>query len=683
MERRFGIEIRNYLICIVLLLSIAGQQVLAATVVNVPAVDTSGKGILTQIEATAVSGTGEIFVDITPFISIDTQQSAKTAAEMAAQVAGVSLGRFDVFYKVNARTQTVDGPSGGAALALLAYAEFAKLQPRKDLVVTGTIERDGSIGQIGGIVEKTKSLKGTGAKLFLIPHGQSIYQGTDVAGEAAAFGIQVAEVRNINDLVKYAFTPEGTPVQAEEFNEQPLVLEKLELPEALNPLKQIAAGELFSMEKDLDSLGSGKEAQLFRQLLETELNESRYALDMGYYYSAANSVFISRLSLDAFKLRNTTQIDLMRLTQQLANEAKTIEFPKESAENLEWVVGAKLRYYWALNKIKGIKQTAGSVPAEQLYSEYAAAKSWIGAAEKMSAIAKNIQSKTAFKNQDGAREYAEKLVLALNESQVFMIDSEIRQHYDGAVAALEKGDFATAVFDGLFAKSLAESDDKISRAVGSELTGGLLNSSDIPQYANSTWAQYYFIHALYNQAQANRTNDFAHTANAIKLQDFSLVLREEISFLKEILLQGGGSKAVTVPPSPLPGQPETGGMVVRTTVIPTQTEGFFSDKNVIVMAIIGIGAILLFLLARKTVSMLAPGQPPSTFAEKIERLDEMLIHGKISERNWEILHERYLRKLREESAFGNEGKSGSEEREPAESGSRATAPAAKKKAKKR
>lgn len=628
------------------------MQAFASTTIDVPAVDTGGKGILTHIEATATSGTGEIFVDIDPYISIDTQQSARTATQIAAQTARAELNKFDVYYKVVAKTQTVDGPSGGAALTLLAYAEFTKRQPRSDIVVTGTIERDGSIGQIGGIVEKTRSLKDKGVKLFLVPKGQRTYQGTDIVEEARAFGVQVVEVRNVQDLVKYAFTPTGSVVEAEQFNEQPLVLDNLSPPPELSPLKQIASEEISSLEGDLKPFGTTKEERVFKQSLQTTVNESKYALEKGYYYSAANSIFVARISFDTFMLRNTTEIDFMRMTQRLENEAKAIDFENESAENLEWVIGAKLRYYWAFNKLQGIKKAVGTVPVEQLYSEYVAAKSWVSAAKKMNNVAKSIQSKTFYKNQDGAREYAEKLVDALNRSQVYLIDNEVKQHYDGAAKALEKGDYATAVFDGLFSKSLAESDDKISKSIGSDLTDGLYEAKDFSRYKSSVWAEYYFIHALYSETQANRTNDFSFMSNAIKLQDFSEVLKDEIPYLKTALASGRGSKAISIPANPNSGNSGGEGGLVVTTRVTSTSEASAAEKTILLAALIALAVILLILLIRKTISIIGPKPHPLETAGKIEKIDDMLIHGQISERNWEILHARYLKRLRQEARAG-------------------------------
>src|SRR3989344_7652485 len=106
----------------------------AITSVHAPAVDTNGNGVLTSLEANAIQGDGDIFVDIQPFISVDTQQSAKTAVEIAAQEAGVNAKKYDVLFKILARTQIIDGPPRGAGLKLFCCSALASPKTPEEMV---------------------------------------------------------------------------------------------------------------------------------------------------------------------------------------------------------------------------------------------------------------------------------------------------------------------------------------------------------------------------------------------------------------------------------------------------------------------------------------------------------------------------------------------------------------------
>ena len=66
------------------------------------------------------------------------------------------------------------GPSAGAALTIATIAALKHDSIRSDVVITGTINADGTIGQIGGVLEKAQAAKDIGAKLFLVPVGQGV-----------------------------------------------------------------------------------------------------------------------------------------------------------------------------------------------------------------------------------------------------------------------------------------------------------------------------------------------------------------------------------------------------------------------------------------------------------------------------------------------------------------------------
>ncbi|MCX6768179.1 MAG: hypothetical protein NTY90_05660 [Candidatus Micrarchaeota archaeon] len=142
-------------LALIIALAVLAASSAALSSMPVPAVDTEGKGIVTVISADAIKGhDGGVYVDVEPFVSVETQNSGKVAAKIAAEKAGAKLSDFLVLFRVNTTAEIVDGPSGGAALMLLAYAEFSGKKLRYDLTATGTIELDGSIGKVGGVASK-------------------------------------------------------------------------------------------------------------------------------------------------------------------------------------------------------------------------------------------------------------------------------------------------------------------------------------------------------------------------------------------------------------------------------------------------------------------------------------------------------------------------------------------------
>src|SRR3989338_9027332 len=163
-----AIMMRNFLFTVILLSSFSS----ALSQMNVPAVDSNNNGLITLIEASVKPGSGNVFVDVEPFISVETQLSAKTAAKVAASKTGKNFSQLDFFFKILAKTESVDGPSGGVAMTLLSYAELSGRTLRSDMTATGTVEATGSVGPVGGIPAKLEAAAGKGMTLALIPLGE-------------------------------------------------------------------------------------------------------------------------------------------------------------------------------------------------------------------------------------------------------------------------------------------------------------------------------------------------------------------------------------------------------------------------------------------------------------------------------------------------------------------------------
>jgi PDZ domain-containing protein len=90
-------------------------------------------------------------------------------------VLGVALEtfhrRFDFPFRVEIDSAQVGGPSAGLAftLALLDVLTPGELTGGVPVAATGTIDRDGRIGPVGGVAQKTIAVKRAGAKLFIVP----------------------------------------------------------------------------------------------------------------------------------------------------------------------------------------------------------------------------------------------------------------------------------------------------------------------------------------------------------------------------------------------------------------------------------------------------------------------------------------------------------------------------------
>ena len=87
-----------------------------------------------------------------------------------------SLKTTDVILTVAADSETeiLDGPSAGAAITIALLTAINDETPNPNILMTGTINPDGSIGKVGGLIEKALASARFGAKKFLVPFEQSV-----------------------------------------------------------------------------------------------------------------------------------------------------------------------------------------------------------------------------------------------------------------------------------------------------------------------------------------------------------------------------------------------------------------------------------------------------------------------------------------------------------------------------
>jgi uncharacterized protein len=194
--------------------------------IYVPAVDNEGKGVATVLKVGIKPGDGKVLVDVNNILFwLDTQQSIQTAKRVAEEVTKVDLSKFDLIYSLeNINASVVEGPSAGAALTIATIAVIEGKELTTKVMITGTINPDGSIGPVGGIIPKAQAAKEIGATTFLVPEGQgtqvnyvpeekceqmgyftfctTIYK-KKIENVGKSVGIDVIEVKDIREAMKY------------------------------------------------------------------------------------------------------------------------------------------------------------------------------------------------------------------------------------------------------------------------------------------------------------------------------------------------------------------------------------------------------------------------------------------------------------------------------------------------
>ncbi|HLC56915.1 MAG TPA: S16 family serine protease [Candidatus Nanoarchaeia archaeon] len=207
-------------------LNLANQET-HTVYITVPAVDNNNNGVTTRVVVSATPGTGKTLIDVDHLLFWqDTQSSIRTAKEVAQKETGLDLSKYDLVYGIEANASVISGPSAGATLTVATIAALENKQVKSDVLMTGAINHDGTIGPVGGITDKAKAAKAAGATTFLVP----LLQGNEVTYETKEYcrdfkfskfcnieqvpkkvnvaeevGIKIVEVQNIKEAMDYFY----------------------------------------------------------------------------------------------------------------------------------------------------------------------------------------------------------------------------------------------------------------------------------------------------------------------------------------------------------------------------------------------------------------------------------------------------------------------------------------------
>jgi PDZ domain-containing protein len=137
---------------------------------------------------------------------------------------GVELvPRFTLPFTVNVDTTGIGGPSAGLAMALAITDTLTpgNLTGGKRVAVTGTIDPEGNVGEIGGIEQKTVAARAAGVSLFLVPQCSPTDPGPALAScrddierakRRAGSKIQVVPVSTFSQALSVLRQAGGAPV---------------------------------------------------------------------------------------------------------------------------------------------------------------------------------------------------------------------------------------------------------------------------------------------------------------------------------------------------------------------------------------------------------------------------------------------------------------------------------------
>ncbi len=203
------------------------QQTIALNTValNLPAVDDKGVGVVAKLKVQVIPGEGRVLTNVNNILFwVDTQYSIRTAEMVAQNITGMDLTKIDLIYTIDTNASIIEGQSAGAAMAIATVAAIENKTLPMNVMITGTVNPDGTIGPVGAILAKAKASKDSGAQVFLVPKGQgtqATYQPEKTCEQVGSLtfckteykvdkvdisedaGLEVSEVATIREALPY------------------------------------------------------------------------------------------------------------------------------------------------------------------------------------------------------------------------------------------------------------------------------------------------------------------------------------------------------------------------------------------------------------------------------------------------------------------------------------------------
>lgn len=173
-------------------------------------IECNGKKVNAAEEIRAIIKEQEIGSKITFKILRDEKEEEATAEVITIEdekMIGITiLTTFDVQSELDINIDsksTESGPSGGMMMALMTYNAVTKqdLTHGKKIVGTGTINLDGTVGEIGGVNFKVMGAAKENADIFLVP--EENYEEALQTKKDKGYDIEIVKVKTLQDAIDY------------------------------------------------------------------------------------------------------------------------------------------------------------------------------------------------------------------------------------------------------------------------------------------------------------------------------------------------------------------------------------------------------------------------------------------------------------------------------------------------
>ena len=350
-------------------------------------------GEMTLISLTVTTGNGTVRILGPQKVGNSTIYSAVTAAHYAAEASHLNISNYNFNYTIY-NSSNVTGPSGGAALTLLAISALQHRQISSNITITGTVSPNGSIGEIGGAYDKTGAASRAHMAAILVPNASfDPFEEKEYMLAQSYYHIPLIQVSNITEAEAYAFG--NVPIRASEgvnyslgydYNITSLNDANIACTGTCNYTPFYALGG-YTLNMTAHEISNQTLISLptIRSGLSQALSQSESVFSKGYVYTGSDLAFLDYINAYMFSSFNTSRQTLPLTMQDVQNHCEYYTAPQLTVANYQYIIAAEMRQGWGNYTISqdiGSYNVSQSTSDEVLGSAYLAGESlaWCNAA---------------------------------------------------------------------------------------------------------------------------------------------------------------------------------------------------------------------------------------------------------------------------------------------------------------
>jgi len=498
-----------------LLLSTPYASFVGGAYIYAPAVLTqSNKGILSLFYLNVTTGDGVVKISGPSYVDGSTLSSAQIGVAYACKYLGLNMSDYNFSYIIEDKNVSVSGPSGGLAFTLDAISALSHKPLLHNFTLTGTINLDGSVGEVGGIYDKVAAAKMHNLKFMLVPYVENgSFENLLYYVAQQTFGIPLVEVKNASQAFAYA-TGLRAPYPLTYNTYANYYVDKIPYANLsclycnLSGFQNLTSFTFGFVNRSIDSIPNSY--SLIKSELSNAMQEYSAISEKGYLYTAADLAFL--IYPQAFMLANANNANKSAATNIISNVSaycSSLVPPQMTNSNYEYVIGGELRQELGTitsgnaATILNSSETSDGV-FESLYTA-GEAYGWCLAASDMYSIAASmggvpVQGSPLLKN------YASKLIQNASEfgSSIYL---------QSAINFYNNGNYPAAIYAGTYASIFDR--PTISNYTPSEYIS--IEKALIDNSTYGVWPNQFAKSAIFYINEYNITRNESNLANAYSL----------------------------------------------------------------------------------------------------------------------------------------------------------------------